>query len=134
MSQENVELVRRIFDSVSRGDVDGALEPTADDFVMDWSNSIGPARGVYRGKDQVRQLWASYLDAFGLLQWNPQEFIEVDDSRLIVVNRSRMRGRGSGAEVDAVGAQLWKLHAGKAESVTIYQTKAEALAASGLAE
>ena len=72
MSEENVELVRRIFDSVSRGDVDGALEPTADDFVMDWSNSIGPARGVYRGKKQVRQLWASYLDAFGLLQWNPR--------------------------------------------------------------
>ena len=63
-----------------------------------------------------------------------QEFIEVDDSRLIVVNRSRMRGRGSGAEVDAVGAQLWKLHAGKAESVTIYQSKTEALTAAGLSE
>ena len=96
MSQENVEIVRRSFDAVNRGDVDGALEPTADDFVMDWSNSIGPARGVYRGKAQVRQLWASYLDAFGQLQWNPEEFIEVDDSRLIVVNRSRMRGQAAG--------------------------------------
>ena len=50
MSQENVEIVRRVFDAVNRGDFDAAMEPAADDFVLDWSNSIGPAKGVYRGR------------------------------------------------------------------------------------
>lgn len=132
MSEENIGLVRRVFDSINDGDSSRALEEAADDFVMDWSNSIGPARGIYRGRQQVQDLWASYLDAFGSLEWIPEEFIEVDESRLIVVNRNRVRGRGSGVEVDAVGAQLWTIHDGKAQSVGLYQTKADALEAAGL--
>ena len=41
MSRENIEIVRRIFDSVSRGEVDQAIEAAADDFEVDWSNSVG---------------------------------------------------------------------------------------------
>ena|SRR5688572_30740614 len=134
MSEANVDLVRRIFESVNRGDADGALAAASDDFEMDWSTSIGPAKGVYRGREQVREVWASYMDAFDSLEWNPEEFIEVDDFRLIVVNHNRARGRGSGAEVDAVGAQLWTLRGGKAQSVKLYQSKADALEAAGLRE
>ena len=134
MSETNIDLVRRIFDSVNRGDADGALAAASDDFEMDWLSSIGPAKGVYRGKEQVRAVWTSYLDAFDLLEWDPQEFIEVDESRLIVVNRNRVRGRGSGVEVGAVGAQLWTIRGGMAQSVTLYQSKADALEAAGLRE
>jgi len=131
MSQ-NVELVRRVFDSVTHGDIDGALEAASEDFVMDWSNSIGPAKGIYRGRERVRELWLSYFDAFESLEWSPEEFIELDESRLIVVNRNRARGRGSGVEVDAVGAQLWTIHDGEAQGFTLYQSRAEALEAAGL--
>ena len=134
MSQENIDLVRRGFDSINRGDIDAVLEATASDFVMDWSNSIGPAKGIYRGEDQVRGVWTSYLEAFDQLQWDPQEFIDVDESRLIVVNRVRTRGRGSGVTVDAIGAQLWTIHDGEAQSVELYQSKADALEAAGLSE
>jgi ketosteroid isomerase-like protein len=134
MSQENVELVRRVFDSISRGDIDRALETSADDFEMDWSNSIGPDKGVYRGREQVREFWASFVEAFESLRWDPEEFIEVDESRLIVVNHTRMRGRGSGVEVAAVGVQLWTISDGRAQSLKLYQSKREALEAAGLSE
>ena len=45
-----MELVRRIFDSVNQRDFDQALDAITEDFVMDWSNSIGPAKGVYEGE------------------------------------------------------------------------------------
>lgn len=48
---------------------------------------------------------------------------------LIVVNHIRMRGRGSGVEVDAVGAQLWTIADGEVQGVKLYQSKAEALEA-----
>jgi hypothetical protein len=64
VSQENVEIVRRAFDSINRGDVDAALEAAADDFEMDWSNSIGPLNGVYRGRPEALRLWRSFLDAW----------------------------------------------------------------------
>jgi ketosteroid isomerase-like protein len=129
MSQRNVELVRRCFDALSDRDIDLALAETADDFEMDWSNSIGPARGIYRGKEGVRVVWGSLLDAFENVRWEPEEFIEIDETTLIVLNRVRMRGRGSGVEVDGLGAQLWTIRDGEAKRVKLYQSKDEALEA-----
>ena len=134
MSEENVEFVRRVFDSINRGDVDAALEAAADDIQADWSNSVGPLKGIYSGKEQVRELWTSFVEAFDELRWDPEEIIEVDDSRVIAVNHVRMRGRESGVEVDAVGAQLWTISEGKGRSLKLYQSKAEALEAAGLGE
>ena len=66
-------------------------------------------RGFTGEKKQVRHAWTSFVEAFDELRWDPEEIIEVDESRLIAVNHVRMRGRGSGIEVDAMGAQLWTI-------------------------
>jgi ketosteroid isomerase-like protein len=132
MSHENVEIVRRSFDAINRGDIDRALDEATDDFEMDWSNSIGPAKGIYRGREQAREAWASLIEAFDSVRWEPKEFIEVDESRLIVVSHSLMRGRGSGVEVDAEGVQLWTISHGRAQSFKLYQSKAEALEVVGI--
>jgi ketosteroid isomerase-like protein len=134
MSQENVEIVRRIIESTNRGDIDAALEEAADDYEMDWSNSIGPLKGVYRGRQEVLNFWRSFRDAWDSLHWDPEEVIDVDESRVIVVNHVRMRGRGSGLDIDAIGVQLWTIIEGKARSNKLYQSKAEALEAAGLKE
>jgi hypothetical protein len=68
------------------------------------------------------------------LRWDPEEIIDVDDFRVIAVNHVRMRGRESGVEVDAVGAQLWTISEGKSRRLKLYQSKAEALEAVGLRE
>jgi ketosteroid isomerase-like protein len=132
MSRENVEIVRRAFESINRGDVDGALDAAADDFEVDWSNSIGPLKGIYKGKERVRGLWSAFLEAFDAVRWDPEEVIEVDESRVIAVNHVRMRGRGSGVDVEAIGVQLWTISEGEAQSIKLYQSKAEALEAVGL--
>jgi hypothetical protein len=58
----------------------------------------------------------------------------VDDTRVVLVNHVRMRGRGSGIDVDATGVQLWTIEARKAQRIKLYQSKAEALEAAGLWE
>ena len=50
MSRENVEMVRQAIDAINRGDIRRVMEQADDDFEMDWSNSIGPLNGVYRGR------------------------------------------------------------------------------------
>jgi ketosteroid isomerase-like protein len=134
MSQENVEHFRRVIELLNREDVDGALERAADDFVVDMSNSIGPDKGVYRGKERVRELWRSLHDGVDAMRWEPEEFIEVDEERLIVAGRVRARGRGSGVEVEAVSAWLLTISGGEDRSWKLYQSKAEALEAAGLRE
>jgi hypothetical protein len=130
MGETNTDRVRRVIDAFNRGEPEAALDEAVDDFVMDWSNSIGPLRGVYRGKDEVLQVWSTFMEAFEWVSWEPKEIIEVDESTVVVVNQVRMRGRGSGVDVDAVGAQVWRVtHEGKGRSVKLYQSKAEALEA-----
>jgi ketosteroid isomerase-like protein len=119
MSQENVELVRRTIDLWNALEVDQTLEWLADDFEMDWSNSIGPLKGIYRGRKGVLQLWRSFLDVWDAVHWDPEEIIEVDDTRVVLVNHVRMRGRGSGVNVDATGVQLWTIEAGKAQRIKL---------------
>ena len=134
MSRENVEIVRRVIGALNRGDLDRALEGAADDFVLDFSNSIGPAKGVYRGKRQFRDFWTTLHEDFDEVHWEPEEIIEVDESTLVVVGRIRGRGRGSGVNVDAVSATVWTIIDGEGRSVKLYQSKAEALEAAGPSE
>jgi ketosteroid isomerase-like protein len=131
MSQENLEHVRRTIELWNRRDVDGALEIAADDIAMDWSNSIGPAKGVHRGKDEVRNFWMSFIEGFEAMHWEPKEIIELDASRVLAVTHFQARGRGSGVEVDASGAQLWTVKDGRVQGVKVFQSKAEALEAAG---
>lgn len=134
MAQESqkVEIVRATIDAINRGDLDRALEPAHEDLEADWSNSIGPHRGVYRGPKRARELFQYFFEAWDEFHWEPQEIIEVDQARVIVVNHIRMRGRGSGVEVDATGAQLWTISGGEVRSLKIYQSKADALEDLGL--
>jgi ketosteroid isomerase-like protein len=134
MSEENVEVVRRIIDAINRRDVDAVVESATDDFVTDWTNSRGLLSGVHRGRDQVRAAFETFLDPWDSLRWEPKEVIELGDDRVLTVSRLQMRGRGSGVEVNARGASIWTIRDGKAAAITLYQSKAEALEAAGLRE
>ncbi len=118
-----------MIDLFNRKEVERALDVANEEFVMDWSNSIGPLSGIYRGKDGARELWTAFTDAWDEWSWEPQEVLELDDDRVLVVNRIRARGRGSGAHVDAVGVQVWTFRNGRATFVKLFQTKEEALKA-----
>ena len=103
-----------------------------DDAELDWSNSVGPDKGVYRGRREVLDLFRSFIDAWDAIQWDPEEIVEVDDARVIVVNHIRMRGRASGVEVEATAFQVWTISDGTVQKLKLYRTKADALEAAGL--
>ena len=135
MSQENVEIVCRAIDLVNEGELRRAIEGTDEAFEMDWSDSIGPVSGVYRGRDQVLGLLETFSEAWDELRWEVQEVIDLDRSdQVLVVNKVRMRGRVSHAIVEATGAQLWTIRHGKPWRAKLYQSKADALEAAGLSE
>jgi ketosteroid isomerase-like protein len=131
MSQRNVEIVRRLFDAISRGDVDTVAELATEDFEADWSNSRGLLSGVHRGRDEARESLKAFLEPWESLRWDPEELIELEGDRVLAVSRIRMRGRGSGVEVSAAGASIWTIRDGKAADMKLYQSKAEALEAAG---
>ena len=134
MAQENIELVRRATDAYNRGDLDGLLQDWAPDAVVDWSNSRGVDAGVLRGHDEIRGFVERFLDAWDEVRIDllddPEE---VKDGLLVAENVAYLRGR-DGVEVEARSAWLVTIRNGEQTSLTLYQTKQEALEAAELRE
>ena len=133
MSQENVEIVRKIYAALSRGDIEGALQAGVDDVEHDWSRSVGPYQGVYRGREEARALWQGFIDAMDELAFDLEKARTVGPHVVAFVS-VRMRGRASGVEVVAKGPHLWTLRDGKVITFRLFQENSEALEAVGLSE
>ncbi len=134
MSKENIEAVRRSTDAYNRRDLDGIVETWAPDAVVDWSSSRGPDAGVYRGRGEIRAFMQRFFEAWDEVRI---EFVhdpaEIEDDLLIAENVAYMRGR-DGIEVEARSAWLITFRDGQQASLTLYQSKGEALEAAGLQE
>jgi ketosteroid isomerase-like protein len=128
MSQENVEMVRRSTDAYNRRDLDRFLETWAPDAVLDWSHSRGLEAGVYRGHDQIRALVHRFLAAWDDVRIELDDPIELETDLLVVENVTYLRGR-DGIETQARSAWLITFSDGRQTSLTLYQTKQEALEA-----
>jgi ketosteroid isomerase-like protein len=136
MSQENVEIVRSAYAAVNAGDLDALAEVTAPDAVLDWSRSIGPQKGVYRGRDGFAQYVAALTEAFERVQLSPVHVVVAPGGQIVVRHHFSARGRASGLEINRVPdvALVWELRDGKVTKTTLYQPHTEALEAVGLRE
>lgn len=130
MTFENTRVVREMLEAWNRRDADAALEFLAPDAVEDWSRSIGPMEGVFDGHAEIREHWMLFWDVFETIRLVPEEFIEAGD-RVIVPHLVEARGRG-GVTTQARGALVYDLEGGLLTRSTIYQDRAEALAAVGV--
>jgi ketosteroid isomerase-like protein len=129
---DNVEVVRRAMDAFNRGDLDAVIGSFSQDFEFDFSNSRGPMRGIYRGRDQVQEFFESFSEPWASFGFDLQEeVIELPDGRVLTVNTFRARGHESGADVAASGASVWTVGDGEVKAWTFYQSKSEALEAAG---
>jgi ketosteroid isomerase-like protein len=134
MSGENVRLVCRSTDAFNRGDLNGFMEGWRSDAVVNWSNSRGFEAGVYRGRDEIRAFVQRFREAFEEVRI---EFLddpaEVQEGLVFAENVTYLRGR-DGIEVQARSAWLITFENGEQTSLTMYQTKRDALEAAGLSE
>jgi ketosteroid isomerase-like protein len=134
MSQEDMEIVRLAYAAVNEADLDALAEITAPDAVLDFSRSIGPQKGIYRGREAFGRYVANIRDAFETFQLSPVDFVVAPGGELVVRHHVSARGRASGLEIDRVPdvGLVWELRDGKVIKTTMYQPHAEALKAVGL--
>jgi uncharacterized protein len=130
MSQENVEIVRAIYDEWMRGEM--ALDRFDPDISMFEAPTLpGAASAV--GIDAVRHYIKSFANYWQKIRFEPQEYIEAGD-QVVVVARLVGRGKSSGVDVTRTWAYVWTLRGRKALRLQGYADRAEALKAAGLAE
>jgi ketosteroid isomerase-like protein len=89
--------------------------------------------GRLSGHGEIRAFWQRFQAAFEEIRLELVDVLEVEDDLLIVENVAYMRGR-DGIEVQARSAWLVTIRGGEQLSLTLYQTKQDALEAAGLRE
>ena len=132
MSQENFEIVRRMFDAFTGGDEAAAL--AAFDPEIEWDTTrLMPDGDVYHGHDGVAAFMRRWL---GTWKESTQEQMELIDAghQVVATIRASGRGKGSGVEVEAERFDVYTLRDGKIVRYRGYGDKAEALEAVGLKE
>jgi ketosteroid isomerase-like protein len=132
MSQENVEIVRRIYDGLNRGDVESVVECCDDDFRMDMTERVFNPDS-YRGHDGIRRFYEGVQDAWESYQWTIEETRVAGDAVLAMLH-CEGQSREGGPGVDWRVAWLWELREGRAVSVRFYRDRGKALEAAGLEE
>jgi ketosteroid isomerase-like protein len=130
MSQENVDLVRRGFDAVNRGDMDTLRELYDPEVVM------RPARGwlepgPFVGREAAMRWYAQVLDAFDI---DALEEISCTDAGDRVVVQFIWHGIGRGPEVNQEFTGVYTVRRGRVAFVEFFWDHAEALEAAGLRE
>ena len=131
MSQENVELVRRVHEGWARGDFGVGADLLASDFEWhQFPQAVEP--GTRRGAEvggALRKIFEVYED----LRVNAQEFIDAGD-RVVVIGRTRATARGSGLQLDDPVALVWTVQNGKLVRIAAFRDRREALEAVGLSD
>ena len=133
MSQENVEIVRRVFAALSRGDRETAFGFADPEIVVDATRRVfNPT--TYVGLEGIRQ-WASDMDEI----WEEfhaevREFIEAGD-HVVVILRLHGKGKASRVDVEQSVAGVWTVRNGQVVRIEIgYTDPRQALEAAGLSE
>lgn len=130
MSQQNVEMIRSLYEGWMRGEP--GLDKLDPEISMVESVAVPGAANI-TGVDAVGRYIDSFEKYWGEFRIEPQEYIDAGDV-VVVVARLAGRGRSSGVAVSRVWTYVWRIRGGKALRMEAYADKREALAAAGLAE
>jgi ketosteroid isomerase-like protein len=131
VSQENVEVVRRLLDHWNEtGELLWAeIAPDAL-FVIDPGAFLA---GTYRGHDEIRTLLRLMAETYAEFRYEADELVDRGDS-ILALGRIRVRGAQSGATGTQTGALVMGVRDGMLVSYRAYLSREEALEAVGLRE
>jgi ketosteroid isomerase-like protein len=132
MSQENVEIARRVNAAINCGDIESISELLHHDIAW-WDRADDLNATVHRGRDGFRTALVELADDIADLRVEVKEYIDAGD---YIVTPVRVTGRGqiSGATFEEDEVHVVKLRNGKITELREYRNRAEALKAVGLAE
>jgi ketosteroid isomerase-like protein len=159
MSEENVEIVRGLFDAWNRGDLDAPFReagygidsgrtPPASELekfsdvlaIYDPEVEIEPTPAgllggaTYHGHEGLLKLLGEFWGQFDERRSELKECIPASADRVITTVLHHARGKESGVEVEMWHHQVWTLRDGKVVRWQMFFNREEALEAAGLSE
>jgi ketosteroid isomerase-like protein len=147
MSQDDVEIVRRLLGPFESGDIATIFrdETIAASMVAATADLVTPdfecvfirddlGRTAYSGVDGLRAAWLDWLSPWESYRAEIEDVIDAGEGRVLVLTRDYARREGMEAEVYFVGGPVWTVRDGKVARIEFYWNRADGLAAVGLTE
>ena len=133
MSQENVEIVRRMY---RPGDPSKFFELLHGGVQLDVSKAplLPDSPEFLCGRDAVLDLYRRYWGTWDEYVLDPIEIIDAGQDRVLVVQDEQGIGRGSGAPFQRRWAVLYTIREAKIVRIEHFSGRHEALEAAGLSE
>jgi ketosteroid isomerase-like protein len=133
MSQENIDVVRRMLDAFNRGDVDAVIAAFHEGCEVSEPPEMPdrPALG-FHGHDGIRE-WMTNLREVAGVEFRPRSFTTSGDV-IVTELASRGQGQASGVPVEWTTFAVLRVREGKIARAQGFLSRDEALKAAGLPE
>ena len=134
MSEENVEVVRQVYDAANRHDTERIFSLYDPEVELDASRLEMDHTRVVKGHEGLRAFFREWNEAWEGVDYSYEELIDAGDDRVVSVVTRHGRGRASGIEVERPFALVWTIRHGKVVRVVWFLERTKALEAAGLSE
>jgi len=131
MSQENVEIVRSLYQAMNERDLARAGELVHPD--VEWVPDSRVGEGPIRGRENVLQFFGDRAEMFDEIRVEVERIWEKGE-RVLAFITTTGRGHASGAEFEIRIGHLWTLRDGVVVRGEGYGDRSKALEAAGLRE
>jgi ketosteroid isomerase-like protein len=132
MSQENVELVRRLKAAFNEKDLEAFAALTTPDF--EWTTSMMAVEGeVFWGRDGIERYFERMHEVWEDFRGFATGYRDLGE-RVLWIGRLQGRGRASGVALDVALDVLYDVRGGRISRMHSYLDHAEALRAAGLSD
>lgn len=132
MSEENVEVVRDIYERWREGDFRTTVD-VFDPLVLFVMRREFPDAGTYLGLERLAEYTRGFLEAWSRITIEAEDITEAGDS-VVVALRQRGVGGESGAATEFRYFQVWSFRGRKVIRLEGFRERAEAFEAAGLRE
>ena len=139
MSQENVEIVRRMLEAwrlgAERNNPAAIFESGTVAADLEWIPSHGfPGPTSYRSREGVIEYFRTWTEGFDAWTFEVERLIEAPGDRVVALIHQKATGKGSGASVEMDTGFVYELEAGQVVRIRNYLDLDKALQAAGLTE
>ncbi len=130
MAQENVEIVRGMYEAFNRGDIEAAWNAMHPDAELHQPPEV-PDSDSYYGREEWARGFYLWFSEFDDPRFEPQEATEAGENVVIRVCVSG-RGKASGISTTAEFFHAWTMRDGKPHRCFVRSSRSAALEAVGL--
>lgn len=125
MSEENVELIRRIYDAWDR-------EESARDFLAEDVEYVNPSYAVEPGTRRGRASFGIVRETYADFRLKIEEIVDAGGDDVLVLAHYTASGRESGVPLEGEHGYVWTVRDGQAVCFQWFQSHREAYEAAGM--